>query len=333
VTTVAIDELRNRLIRRFSGTPLNPEDAAAVVAYVIDAEATGRASHGLQRVVPLLAQLAGSRHPPRPRIREVSPGVWAIEADSAPGLVAAQRAVDILISVPIPRPGIVAATGFTGTTGALGYFTAQAARAGYLCVAMVCCEAGVAPAGGIDPILGSNPIAVSFPMPGDPVTIDISTSTVSYGTLQMLARLGQPAPPGAVIDHDGRPSSDPRAADDGAQLPMAGHKGYGIGLLIELLAGPMIGAKAGRSAVPGGDGFLMIATPVDLFRDAGIVADDAQRLLDEIRHSRPAHDGSPVRIPGERAAAARAAAFHQGDVDIDAEVWQNFLSAGESSHS
>jgi uncharacterized oxidoreductase len=333
VTAVAIDELRDRLTRRFSGTPLSPEDAAAVVGYVIDAEAAGRASHGLQRVVPLLAQLAGSTHPPRPRTREVSHGVWAIDADSAPGLVVAQRAIDILVSVPTPRPGVVAATGFVGTTGALGYFTAQAAHAGYLCVAMVCCEAGVAPAGGIDPILGSNPIAVSFPVPGDPVTIDISTSTVSYGTLQMLARLGRPAPPGAVIDHDGKPSSDPRAADGGAQLPMAGHKGYGIGLLIELLAGPMIGAKAGRSAVPGGDGLLVVATPVDLFRGAGVVADEAQRLLGEIRHSRPAREGSPVRIPGERSAAARAAAFHQGEVDIDTEVWQSFLSAGESSDS
>lgn len=326
VTVVAIEELRDRLLRRLQATLLSAEDAAVVVAYVIDAEASGRGTHGIQRVVPLLTQLDELSRTPQLTARQVSGSAWAIDADSAPGVVAAQRAVETIIAAPTRRSAIVAATGFVGTTGALGYFTAQAARAGYVCAAMVCCEAGVAPAGGIDPVLGSNPVAVSFPVPGEPVTIDISTAAVSYGALQLLARLGQPAPPETVIDSDGRPSSDPRAADGGAQLPMAGHKGYGLGLLIELIAGPMIGAKAGRHAAPGGDGLVIMAAPVDLFRDSGDVADDADRLLAEIRRSRPAHPDHPVRIPGERSAAAREEAFGKGEVHVDTTIWLRFLA-------
>jgi LDH2 family malate/lactate/ureidoglycolate dehydrogenase len=326
MTAVTIEELRDQLSRRLGATRLSDEDATAIVAYIVDAEACGRHTHGVQRIVPLLAQLNELSHVPRLTTRRVSSGVWAIDADCAPGIVAAQRAIDTIISAPTPRPAIVAATGFVGTTGALGYFATQAARAGYVCAAMTCCEAGVAPTGGIDPVLGTNPLAVSFPVSDEQVTIDISTAAVSYGALQMLARLGQPAPPDTVIDHDGSPSTDPRAADTGAQLPMAGHKGYGLGLLIELLTGPMIGAKAGRFAVPGGDGLVVIASPVDLFRSAGVVADDAVRLLAEVRRSRPADSDRPVRIPGERSDTARKDAYRTGEVDVDAEVWQHFLA-------
>lgn len=329
MTIVSIEDLRVRLTHRLRATPLSIDDADAVVAYVIDAEACGRRTHGVQRIVPMLRQLGELRSSPCIVARKVAEGVWTIDADHAPGLVAAQRAIDRIISAPTARPAIVAATRFLGTTGALGYFTAKAARAGYVCAAMTCCEAGVAPAGGIDPVLGTNPLAVSFPVPTEPVTIDMSTAALSYGALQMLARVGRPAPPDTVIDHDGSPSTDPRAADAGAQLPMAGHKGYGLGLLIELFAGPMIGAKAGRLAVPGGDGLVVIAAPVNLFRDAAVVSKEAERLLAEIRRTRPAHPDNPVRIPGERSNAARQEAYSKGEIEVDDGVWEEFLIHSE----
>jgi L-2-hydroxycarboxylate dehydrogenase (NAD+) len=322
MTTVALSELDHRLTRLLAGTGLDHADAERLATYFVDAEASGRTTHGLQRLAGVLDALEAPDRAPRPTTRRHSPSVWSIEADGELGLLAVQRAVDTALGAASPTTSVIGVTGFSGTTGALGYFTEQVARAGHLCVCIVACESGVAPAGGIDPVLGTNPLSVSFPASPDPVTIDISTSALSYGTLQLLAHAGKDAPPDTVIDHEGRVSLDPFAADTGAQLPMAAHKGYGLALMIELIAGTMLGAKAGRVAVPGSDGLLLLTAPVDLFRGEDIVATDAARLLAEVRQSRPTDPARPVRVPGERSALARRTSRAAGSVEVDPALWK-----------
>lgn len=324
-TVVAVDELRDRLTRLLSATVLSETDAARLTAYFVDAEVSGRASHGLQRLAGLLAALEGLEGPTRLETRQHGPSAWSVEANGAPGLLAAQHAVELALASEATSAA-VGVTGFAGTTGALGHFTDQVARAGRIGLCMVACESGVAPAGGIDPVLGTNPLAVSFPTGGDPVTLDISTAAVSYGTLQLLARAGRPAPEGTVIDSAGRPSTDPLAADSGAQLPMAGHKGYGLGLVVELLAGAMLGAKVGRLAAPGTDGLLLVVAPVDQFRPGDLVRSDAGRLVEELRGSRPVDPAHPVRVPGDRAATARHRSHTTGTVSLDASLWDDLLA-------
>ncbi|GAA2113439.1 Ldh family oxidoreductase [Nocardioides bigeumensis] len=325
-TVVAVDELRDRLTRLLSATVLSETDAVRLAAYFVDAEVSGRTSHGLQRLAGLLAALEGLDGPTRLETRQHGPSAWSVEANGAPGLLAAQRAVELAMASEATSVAAVGVTGFAGTTGALGHFTDQVARGGRIGLCMVACESGVAPVGGIDPVLGTNPLAVSFPTDADPVTVDISTAAVSYGTLQLLARAGRPAPEGTVIDSAGRSSTDPLAADSGAQLPMAAHKGYGLGLVVELLAGAMLGAKVGRLAAPGTDGLLLVVAPVDQFRPRDLVMLDAGRLVEELRDSRPADPAHPVRVPGDRAAKARHRSHTTGTVSLDASLWDDLLA-------
>ncbi len=101
----------------------------------------------------------------------------------------------------------------------------------------------VAPAGGRRPLYGTNPMAFAWPRPGGepPLVFDQASSASARGEIMIHARDGKPIPEGWAIDRDGNPTTDPEAALQGAQLPFGGYKGASIALMIELLAGPLIG--------------------------------------------------------------------------------------------
>lgn len=322
-----LDDLRGSLVSGFAASGLTHADADRIADHFIAAEASGISSHGIERAALTLASVRRSGAVAAPVVTSMSETLARIDGRGSQGVLVAQRCAEEAIE-RAHRYGaaLVAGTGFSGSTGVLGYFTEQAARAGLVAVAICNSEASVAPAGGIDPILGTNPLALSFPASPDPVTLDIATAAISYGALRLLLRRGEPAPPGTVVAADGSPSVDPAAADTGAQLPMAGHKGYGLGLLIELLAGPFIGAKAGRNAVPGGDGLLFAAMRVDRFRPAGDVAADVAALLDELHRSRPAHVGTQVAVPGEGSARRRRQVAERGWIELADDTWASWNS-------
>lgn len=322
LSTVSLSELRRVVVLALRRNGFEAEAADALANYVTDAESSGRRTHGLQR----LPGLVTAKRDPAPRgpVRVSRPGAGLVRVDGNGqlGLLVAQRCVEEAIA-QTGRSGaaMVVATGFSGSTGALGYFSRQAASCGLLAVVVASCESGVAPEGGVDPVLGTNPIAISFPHDPVPITLDMATSAVSYGTLELLAARGLPAPAQSVLDAAGRPSTDPRDALTGAQLPMAGHKGYGLGLLVELLAGPMIGGKAGRAAVPGSDGLVVVTTRVDHFRPRQDVTADTDRLVTEIRSGRRRDPDQAIRVPGERSEESRLAAARSGRVRVDPAGW------------
>ncbi len=319
---VALADLREVVALVLHAHDVDPATTAVLVDYVTDAEAAGRRTHGLQRLSGMLAAIADQPLPAPIEVQPVSPGLIEVHGHGQLGIVVAQRCTDAAID-EARRAGsaMVVATGFVGSTGALGYFAGQAALQGLLTLVLASCESGVAAEGGVEPVLGTNPLALSFPHEPAPVTIDIATSAVSYGTLEQLASQGLPAPPSTVIDAAGRPSTDPRDAVEGAQLPMAGHKGYGLGLLIELIAGPMIGGKAGRDAVPGSDGLVVLATRVDHFRPRDHIVDETTRLLTQIRSGRRQDPDVPIRVPGERSERSRLMTEGSGRVSLDAALW------------
>ena len=177
-------------------------------------------------------------------------------------------------------------------------------------------RAAVAPHGSVKPVLGTNPIAIGFP--GQPVSfcVDISTAAMSYGKIMAAARAGETLPPGIVQSASGQPSTDPNDAEAGSQLPMSGHKGYALGLAIELLCGPLLGGKAGNAAVSGSDGFFGILLRADCARSSGALDNDVQALFAEIKAG-PAVSNKQIRIPGEASAQRQYQATH---IEVSTEL-------------
>lgn len=170
----------------------------------------------------------------------------------------------------------------------------------------------MAPWGGTEALLSTNPIAIGVPGgKGGPVLLDMATTNAAYGKVKMAAALGQPMPDDWMIDGQGAPLTDPNHASEGTLLPIGGPKGYGLALMIGLLAGTLNGAALGRDLVdfnaddttPTNTGQSILV--IDLAALGG--ADLFKQQVDLLRHEltgsarRPGFDS--IRLPGDRALA------------------------------
>ena len=130
------------------------------------------------------------------------------------------------------------------TCTSLGYFTEQIANAGYIGIGFTNASAVVSPPGGTKPVLGTNPIAMAVPAKAGGVhfQFDQSTSAIALGKITMAAAAGESIPTGWAVDSEGNPTTDPQAALKGSLVSTGGYKGYGFGLMAEILAAAVTGS-------------------------------------------------------------------------------------------
>jgi (2R)-3-sulfolactate dehydrogenase (NADP+) len=144
------------------------------------------------------------------------------------------------------------AVGHAHTCTSLGFFTEQIAREGMIALGLTNASPIVAPPGGKTRVIGTNPIAFSVPdgQGGVAMQFDQSTTTVALGKITMAKAAGESIPLGWALDADGQPTTDPAAAIGGSLVSMGGYKGWGFGLMAELLAAGMTGGVASRDVKP-----------------------------------------------------------------------------------
>jgi uncharacterized oxidoreductase len=194
----------------------------------------------------------------------------------------------------------------------------------------------VAPHGGSDRRLSANPIAAGAPVPGkSPLILDIATSIVAEGKIQVARNRGKALEPGLVIDGAGKPTTSPDAfyaPPPGAIFPFGGHKGSGLSLFCEILAGSLSG---GGSSHPDNatswrlvNNMMTIAFDPTVFPDATFDA-DSQRLVEWIKASPPIEVGGRVLLPGEIEAETMADRLERG-VPIDATTLQQLSDAARA---
>jgi L-2-hydroxycarboxylate dehydrogenase (NAD+) len=178
----------------------------------------------------------------------------------------------------------------------------------------------VAPLGGTRPVLGTNPIAFGLPGARDVVIFDMGTSAFMMTELMLRERLGQALPEGVAVDAAGEPTRDPTAARQGALLPFGGHKGFGLGLMVQAL-----GVLAGSGwDVDRDNGYLFILIKPELLLPLADFHHHLEELLERV-HAVPRQKGvERIRIPSERAFENRARALREG-LEIDRAVHDALL--------
>ena len=231
------------------------EAAASLARSVALTERDGIRSHGLV-YVPIYCQhvtcgkVDGQAVP---KLHEIKPGAFRV--DAANGF--AQPAIDLGFE------RLVAAAGQNGCAvltlynsyncGVLGQHVERLAAQGFLALGFTNAPASIAPPGGKRPVIGTNPFAVGVPG-GDEaaalVIIDQSASVVAKSEVMMHARGGKPLPEGWALDAEGNSTTDPEAALAGSMAPSGGYKGFGVGLLVEIMAAALSGANLGTEASP-----------------------------------------------------------------------------------
>lgn len=306
---------------------ITSEDAEIVVNHLLDEELLGKHSHGFIRLPAIINSVKGFNGESALKYEQPSDFALHITADNTLGLVAAYRTAEHAVSIAEEKGfAIVSSIGYNGTTGALGYYARMIASKGLIGIISCSSEYAVAPWGGKDAILGTNPIAIAIPNEDEPIISDFSTAAMTYGDLMLAVKERREVPYGIVLDSEGKPSHDPDDANNGCQLPMAEHKGYALGLAVEILAGLFIGAKAGKEAVEGSDGIIMLAFRPNLFVSKAQYLDNLASLIKEIKNSAFAFGSSEIRIPGENSVKRIKAGYELGICELPEVVYQELLA-------
>ena len=220
--------------------------ATEVARAVRRAEQTGNVICGLYYLESYCTQLASGRvsGSVEPEVTRVRPG--AVKADAKFGFAQAAFSRGFSEACAAARENGTAsfAVAHAHTCTSLGFFTEQFARDGLVAIGMTNASPVVAPPGGNAKTIGTNPIAMSVPAKGGGVGMhfDFSTSAVALGKITMAKAAGESIPLGWAVDSDGAPTTDPEAALGGALVSAGGYKGWGFGLMVELLAAGMTGS-------------------------------------------------------------------------------------------
>lgn len=291
----------SELTRWLESLGLPVRAATVVVDHVVSAELVGRRTHGF-RLLPALARgvSTSSGTPDDVAVEETEPGTLLVDGGGLPGIYAVHRAADECRrghdrGRRVMSAGVV---GFTGTTGCLGLFAHRLAEAGLTGLVLATSPPIMAPPGGVQPLLGTNAIAFGAPTrTGSPVVGDFASSEWTYGDVALARDEDDVVPMGVMRDATGQPTTDPAAIVDGTLVPSGGHKGWCQALLVELLAGALVGGKVGFGS--GGESALVLSFTADSFAAVDPTG-AATELVEQIHSLDVAPDGPPPRAPGGR---------------------------------
>lgn len=232
----------------------DPWIAAEVARAVREAEAIGNKICGLYYLESYCQQLTSGRVKGKadPQVSKCRASVISVDAQYGFAQPAFSRGLPVAIEAAKENGVATLAIGHAHTCTSLGYFTAQIAHEGLIGIGMTNASPIVAPPGGKTRVIGTNPIAFSVPdgNGGLAMQFDQSTSAVALGKITMAKAAGQPIPEGWAIDAEGNPTTDPEAALAGSLVSSGGYKGWGFGLMGELLAAGMTGGVVSKDVHP-----------------------------------------------------------------------------------
>lgn len=320
---MALDEVEALALHRLLVAGASVAQAGPVARSIRQAERDGVRSHGLMYLPVYVEHLVCGKVDGQadPQLSHPRPG--AVVVDAAHGF--AHPAIDLGMPALIPAArsqGIAALTLHRSyNCGILGHHAERIAEAGLIGVCFTHAPASIAPPGGRVPVIGTNPFALGVPdgLGGACFVLDQSASVVAKSEVILRLRQGEAIPEGWALDAAGEPTTDPAAALKGSMLPAGGAKGFGAGLLVEVLASALSGALPSREASPfsgpaggpPGTGQCFIAIDPDAFApgfDSRIAA-----LAEAIE----GQDGA--RLPGTRRRRARLRTEAEG-VEIDSDL-------------
>lgn len=280
-----------------------PDDAAALVAdTLIDADLRGVRSHGVLRIPRYVQWLKNGFVNPHPDIRVVvdTGPIAVVDADGAMGQVSAAIAMRLAISRA--EEFGVASVGLRDGRhcGAMAYWAMMAPPNG--CIGFATTNAGInmAPWGGKDNLVGNNPFAIAVPSSRPwTMVLDMATSVAAGGKLDVATARGESIPLGWALDAAGTPTQDPAAGRKGSLLPVGGPKGYGMALMLDVLAGVLAGGRFGANLGGAGDGQFFLALKVDRFLPLAEFHARMDSLIDQIHASALAPGFDRIYLPGE----------------------------------
>ncbi|MEH6358506.1 MAG: Ldh family oxidoreductase [Pseudomonadales bacterium] len=328
MVTISLDEIEEKTTLALVAHGAEQWIAEAVSLAVRKAEANGNLICGLYYLDSYCTQLRTGRVDGTVEPEVSLPRASAVKVDAKLGFAqpAFARGIDKAIEVARENGSSTLAICHSHTCTSMGFFTEQIAKAGLIGIGMTNAPACVSPPGGNKAVLGTNPISMAVPAKDGGVAFqfDQSTSAIAIGKIRVAAAAGENIPLGWAVDQKGNPTDDPNAALEGSLVSAGDHKGYGFGLMAEVLAAAVTGSLNSVSAPP-------LKTPEGPAHDLGqfyFLVDpttfSGDAFWDRLNTLSEAIDCQPnSRLPG-----ATKEDVHE--VSIDEELWRKVeaLAAG-----
>lgn len=290
--------------------PMEQPHAERMSDNLITANLWGIDSHGVGRYPVYMGRLRKNlvNRNPKIGIESKFPAMMRVDGDNGLGAVVMLAAMEAAMKAADTYGIALAGIRNSNHFGAAAYYCNIAAERGY--VSMICTVAppSMPPYGGMEAYFGTNPLAVGLPNKKRPhIILDMATTVAARGKIREAARKGEPIPEGWAIDKDGNTTTDAQAALDGLVLPMCGHKGSGLALVVEHLAGVSTGSAFGLEVVmqygddptPANVGHSLIVYKPEALMPIEEYRQRTSRFCDELHAIKPARGFTRVMIPGE----------------------------------
>lgn len=316
------------------------DDADYIASCLVQADARGVASHGIGRIPVYTRRLREGliNRKPELKVNSGASAIAHINGDNGMGYVVARKAMDEAIARAQSHGiGMVFASN-SNHFGMSAVYLQQALDAGLAALAFTNAPPLMPIWGGRTPFLGTSPFAFAAPGPV-PILLDMATSVVAFGKIRRAARMGESIPEHWALDDEGNPTTDPLAAIKGVVLPMAGPKGSGLSLMMEVVAGVMSGAAFGGRVrnqnsdfdAPQDVGHAFLTFQPDLFLAPDDYTQRMEALVTRAKTSPLAQGFDSIRMPGEHEALlaikARACGLDIAQADQDMLVHETQLAA------
>lgn len=334
------DRLQHLTAAIFRPAGCRPPEAERIAAHLVEANLVGHDSHGVIRVPSYVQWLRAGKVVANRTIQVVfeNEAIAVVDGQFGFGQTIGEQAMQLGIAKSAQHGVAVIALRNTGHLGRIGDWPLMAARAGKLSLHFVNTSGAgilVAPFGGINRRLSANPIAAGVPTPGrPPLLLDISACTIAEGKIRVALNKGVPVPDHCIIDAHGRPTTDPKvfyADPPGAILSIAGHKGYGLAVLCEVLAGALTGGGCShpQNADRVVNGMLSIFLDPTFFQSDAVFAAEINRFIDWVKSSEKAAPNGQILMPGEIEEQTKARRMREG-IDIDETTWSQLLETAKA---
>ena len=291
---------------------LPSEDAATVATLMVEADMQGSDGHGVIRLAPYAKRILAGGINLKPDIKVVQErtAMALVDGDNGMGHLVMKKATELAIHKA--RSAGIAWVGsrLSNHAGPASLYARMALQHDMIGLYFAVGNANhLPPWGGLDMLLSTNPIAAAIPTLNEaPVVLDMATTVAAYGKVKAKAQRGEMMPEGWMIDRQGKPLLDPTKSEEGFLLPIGGYKGYGLSLIVGILAGTLNGAAMGRQVIDFNKDFstttntgqaIAIIDP-SAFGDIHEFKQNVDTLVRELRGSERMPGVDRIWLPGEQ---------------------------------
>ena len=341
---IQVAPLRSMVADIFAKAGCSRGESERIARHLASANLTGHDSHGVIRVPRYISWLKSGNLRAGQTLSVVSETdvFTVVDGNRGFGQSIGEQAVQLGINKALKCGVSIVALRQSGHLGRIGDWAEMAIEAGLISIHFVNVAGSllVAPFGGVSRRMSTNPVTIGIPLgDSEPLILDFATSRVAEGKVLVAATGGKPLPPNSLITGDGQPTDDPKAlygdvdpartndvrAGDGAIRTMGEHKGSGLALICEMLAGALTGGGcAGPDKPYILNGMLSIYISPDHLDTDQVFLQEAQQYIEFFKTSNPAKPGDDVLVPGDMERQRRADRTANG-IELPDDVWSAIL--------